>query len=113
MPQPHKGESQKEYMNRCMGESGMVSKYPKADQRAAVCHSLYRSHGDKKSQAQVAPGAERGGQAGRTALLGTGQAGRTALRAPAEVDRRPRESWKRVNLTGKGPWKKTTKEAKP
>jgi len=37
LPQPRSGETDSEFMNRCMGDPTMVNEYPRQDQRAAVC----------------------------------------------------------------------------
>lgn len=39
---PSKGESEKDYMDRFMGDAGMNSEYPDQKQRAAVAHSMFR-----------------------------------------------------------------------
>jgi lambda family phage portal protein len=39
MPTPSGGESEEEFVARCMGDDLMVSEYPQADQRAAVCYN--------------------------------------------------------------------------
>ena len=41
MPTPSKGESEQDFMQRCMAY-GDMQKY-KPDQRAAICHSKFRS----------------------------------------------------------------------
>ena len=49
LPAPNSGESEKDFVSRCMGAEGMNSEYPKQDQRAAVCYSQWRkAHGEKK-----------------------------------------------------------------
>ena len=43
MPTPaKKGESQKEFVSRCMGDSSMLKEFPDQKQRAAVCFSKYK-----------------------------------------------------------------------
>ena len=37
LPSPNKGESQKDFMSRCMGDDVMVKEYPDDKQRFAVC----------------------------------------------------------------------------
>jgi len=39
MPKPHKDESKKDYISRCMAYSDMQKYDP--DQRAAICYSMY------------------------------------------------------------------------
>ncbi len=51
MPSVNPGEKESHYVSRCMGDPSMRERYPKQDNRAAVCYSLYRHHGDKKSRA--------------------------------------------------------------
>lgn len=41
LPKPSAGESEQDFMDRCMGDSTMNTEYPDDSQRAAVCHSLY------------------------------------------------------------------------
>jgi len=48
MPSVNKGESQKDYVSRCMGDSGMLKEAPDQKQRAAICYSLYKQHKKKK-----------------------------------------------------------------
>ena len=55
IPQKQQGESNKEFMQRCMGDETMVSEYPEEGQRYAVCQSqienmkvlLYGNIGEK------------------------------------------------------------------
>ena len=42
MPHPRPGESQKDFMGRCMGSAEARGSFPDASQRAAVCHSFWR-----------------------------------------------------------------------
>jgi hypothetical protein len=42
MPRPHKGESEKNYLSRFMGSAEAIGSFPKANQRAAVAHSMFR-----------------------------------------------------------------------
>jgi len=39
MPTPSSGESEEDFVARCMGDDLMISEYPQADQRAAVCYN--------------------------------------------------------------------------
>jgi len=43
LPKPNAGEKQSEFISRCMANEVMKREYPDKDQRAAVCHSQYRS----------------------------------------------------------------------
>jgi HK97 family phage prohead protease len=42
VPQPHSGESQDDFMGRCMGNQTMMDDYPTQDQRLAVCFQTWR-----------------------------------------------------------------------
>lgn len=42
MPTPRSGESQDDFISRCMGSSEARKDFPDADQRAAFCHSQWR-----------------------------------------------------------------------
>ena len=42
LPKPNTGESESEFIDRCMANPVMNDEYPDASQRAAVCHSQYR-----------------------------------------------------------------------
>ena len=48
IPKPTSGESESDFMGRCMDNSTMLAEYPTNDQRVAVCLSAYRdgSKGD-------------------------------------------------------------------
>jgi HK97 family phage major capsid protein len=41
IPTPNEGESQDDFISRCMGNDTMVDDYPDNDQRAAVCYSQW------------------------------------------------------------------------
>lgn len=41
IPTPNDGESEDDFISRCMGNDAMVEDYPDNDQRAAVCYSQY------------------------------------------------------------------------
>lgn len=43
LPTPRSDEEQSSFMERCMGSETMVSEYPDAGQRAAVCHRQWRT----------------------------------------------------------------------
>lgn len=42
LPTPHKGESQDDFMGRCMGNETMKADFPENNQRLAVCFSQFR-----------------------------------------------------------------------
>jgi len=42
LPKPNSGESQDDFMARCMASPVMNDEYPDNSQRAAVCHSQWR-----------------------------------------------------------------------
>lgn len=48
IPKPNEGESQKDFISRCMGNKTMVKEYPKEKQRAGVCYSQWRSEENVK-----------------------------------------------------------------
>jgi len=41
MPDPREGESQKDFMSRCMSDDKMLDQFPRNDQRAAVCNTYF------------------------------------------------------------------------
>jgi hypothetical protein len=41
MPKPEAGETEKDYMPRCMGDADMLEKYPDEGQRFAVCKAIF------------------------------------------------------------------------
>lgn len=41
IPKPEKGETQKDFISRCMGDKVMVDDYPNAPQRDAVCYGSW------------------------------------------------------------------------
>ena len=43
MPTPSAGESEKDFIGRCMANDTMVSEYPDSQQRAAVCYAQLKS----------------------------------------------------------------------
>jgi hypothetical protein len=57
LPSPHQGESQQDFVSRCMVDSSMRSDFPKQEQRAAVCHQQWRDA--KKTEAPVRDIGER------------------------------------------------------
>ena len=42
LPIPAPGESERDFIGRCMSDEGMVSEFPDASQRAAVCYGQWR-----------------------------------------------------------------------
>lgn len=42
LPKPEKGETEKAFMDRCMGNDVMNKEFPRRGQRAAVCHSQFK-----------------------------------------------------------------------
>ncbi|MGD8707084.1 MAG: DUF2213 domain-containing protein [Nitrosopumilaceae archaeon] len=49
LPKPKKGETQKEFMSRCMGDPIMVKEFPDQKQRSAICATEY----NKRDKADV------------------------------------------------------------
>lgn len=43
IPKPNSSESEKDFLQRCMSDSKMISEYEQ-EQRAAVCRSTYQEH---------------------------------------------------------------------
>jgi hypothetical protein len=43
MPTPSAGESEKDFLSRCMADDMMISEYPDSTQRAAVCYAQLKS----------------------------------------------------------------------
>jgi len=41
MPEPRKGESRDEFLDRCMGDDESVEDFPDAEQRFAFCNSEF------------------------------------------------------------------------
>lgn len=48
LPKPNSGESEDEFVSRCMGNDTMVSDFPDQGQRAAVCYSQFRGKSEDK-----------------------------------------------------------------
>lgn len=46
MPEPRQGETQKEFLQRCMGDSESIDTFPDHEQRAAFCFSQWREAQD-------------------------------------------------------------------
>jgi len=47
IPTPNPGESEREFISRCMSSDVMQREYPRQDQRAAVCYSSFRRAREK------------------------------------------------------------------
>ena len=50
IPKPTGGESESDFMERCMGSDTMLAEYPKRGQRVAVCLSSFRDGGKKETE---------------------------------------------------------------
>jgi hypothetical protein len=48
LPKPRSGETEKAFLDRCMGDGNMVSEFEEADQRFAVCKDLWKKGGDEE-----------------------------------------------------------------
>ncbi len=48
LPKPKEGETQDEFMERCMADKTMVSEYPDEKQRYAVCMVQFKEGGERK-----------------------------------------------------------------
>ena len=53
IPTPNRGEDQKAFIDRCMGDGVMNSEYTDPKQRAAICHSQWREKDKPDRKAQV------------------------------------------------------------
>jgi hypothetical protein len=53
IPKPKDGESQKEFISRCMGDKTMNKEYPDQKQRAGVCYDSWRK---PKKEGKLLPG---------------------------------------------------------
>ena len=49
LPSPRTTETQKDFIDRCMGDSVMNNEYPKQSQRRAVCQTQWDDRKKKKS----------------------------------------------------------------
>jgi len=50
LPKPNSGETEEDFMGRCMGDDKVVSEYPSRTQRAAVCLSSYGKSEPKENE---------------------------------------------------------------
>ena len=50
LPAPNKGESESDFVGRCMGTQVMKDDYSDEKQRLAVCYSQFQRHKEKKSE---------------------------------------------------------------
>ena len=48
IPKPNKGEAEKDFIKRCMGDETMSTEYPDSEQRMAVCATAYEDSEDSK-----------------------------------------------------------------
>lgn len=55
LPKPNDGESQGDFMDRCMGNETMVAEYPDEEQRAAVCHKQWEGKGAGEPETRAVP----------------------------------------------------------
>ena len=46
LPTPNEGESQSDFVSRCMGNPKMKTEYPEQKQRSAVCYSQFKRKED-------------------------------------------------------------------
>ena len=44
IPKKESGETSNKFLERCMGDDKMVSEYPEANQRYAVCIATYKEN---------------------------------------------------------------------
>lgn len=49
IPKPKKGESQKDFISRCMSNDTMNDEYPDQKQRTAVCFQTWRDSKESKT----------------------------------------------------------------
>ena len=49
IPKPNSGESESDFMARCIGDTTMLAEYSQRDQRVAVCLSSYRDGGKEET----------------------------------------------------------------
>ena len=54
MPKPHTDESRDDFLDRCMGDDESVAEFPDADQRYAVCNSIWRERSKAMKHQSVA-----------------------------------------------------------
>lgn len=53
IPKPKDGETKKEFISRCMGDTVMVEDYPDNKQRAAVCYGAWDRKDEKESDMKI------------------------------------------------------------
>jgi len=58
MPEPRAGESEEDFIDRCMGDSVMVEDFPDNNQRAAICHRQWRKKGVQNMERKQFSGIE-------------------------------------------------------
>jgi HK97 family phage prohead protease len=54
MPKPHTDEGRDDFLDRCMGDNESVADFPDADQRYAVCNSIWRERSKVMKHQSVA-----------------------------------------------------------
>jgi hypothetical protein len=50
MPTVNKGESESDFVSRCVGDKGMVKEFRDQKRRVAVCYSIYKQSKKKKAK---------------------------------------------------------------
>ena len=48
IPKPRKNETEKDFLDRCMGDDVMNKEYPDGSQRSAICHTSWRDKNKTK-----------------------------------------------------------------
>lgn len=61
MPTPRKGESEDDFVDRCMGDDEAAEDFPDAEQRAAFCHETFRRTQRRRRRSRRRRGVSRGG----------------------------------------------------
>jgi len=69
MPDPRPGESESDFVSRCMGDDEARSTFPDQAQRAAFCHSRWREANEAREGRQEAAGRKPGKRMGRKLYL--------------------------------------------
>lgn len=59
MPMPNNGESESAFVDRCVADPEAMRTAPDANQRAAMCHGMYREHQRMMQNGQMQP--QKGG----------------------------------------------------
>jgi len=58
LPTPNKRESEKDFIDRCMGDSTMTREYPDSSQRRAICQKQWDSKAQAEAEKTAAAGAD-------------------------------------------------------